>query len=87
MRTPSPADIKPLTQAYLSSGYDIRAVLAAIFTSPAFYSDAALHSKIKSPTEYIVTALRTLDAPFSATNNNLLGAGRMMGQELFTRRT
>ncbi len=81
--TPSPADIKPLTAAYFNSGYDIRAVLAAIFSSAAFYSDAAVHSKIKSPTEYIVTALRTLDAPFSATNNNLLGAGRTMGQELF----
>ncbi len=81
--TPSPADLKPLMAAYFASGYEIRAVLAAIFQSPAFYSDAAFHAKIKSPTEYIVTALRTLDAPFSATNNNLLGSGRTMGQELF----
>ena len=81
--TPSAADIKPLTQAYFASGYDIRAVVTALLTSPSFYSDAALHSKIKSPTEYIVTSLRTLDAPFSATNNNLLGSGRTMGQELF----
>ncbi len=80
---PSPADIKPLTAAYFASGYSIQAVLTAIFLSPAFYSDAAMHSKIKSPTEYIVTSLRTLDAPFSAANNNLLGAGRTMGQELF----
>ncbi len=80
---PTPADIKPLTQAYFASGYEIRAVLTALLNSPAFYSDAALHAKIKSPTEYIVTALRTLDAPFSAANNNLLGAGRTMGQELF----
>lgn len=81
--TPSPADIKPLTTAYFASGYEIKAVMTALFASPAFYSDAAFHSKIKSPTEYIVTALRTLDAPFSAANNNLLGAGRTMGQELF----
>jgi len=80
---PSPADIKPLTAAYFASGYSIQAVLTAIFLSPAFYSDAAMHSKIKSPIEYIVTSLRTLDAPFSAANNNLLGAGRTMGQELF----
>ncbi len=81
--TPSHADIAPLTAAYFAGGYSIQAVLMAIFTSPAFYSDAAMHSKIKSPTEYIVIALRTLDAPFSATNNNLLGAGKAMGQELF----
>ncbi|MGI4789528.1 MAG: DUF1800 domain-containing protein [Janthinobacterium lividum] len=80
---PSPAEIAPLTHAYFQSGYEIRAVMAAILTSPAFYSDTAIHSKIKSPTEYIVTALRTLDAPFAATNNNLLGSGRTMGQELF----
>ena len=81
--TPSAAEIKPLTQAYFASGYEIRAVLTALLMSPSFYSEAALHSKVKSPTEYLVTVLRTLDAPFSAANNNLLGAGRTMGQELF----
>ncbi len=81
--TPTPADLKPLTSAYFAGGYEIRAVLTALFNSPAFYSDAAFHAKIKSPTEYVVTTLRTLDAPFSAANNNLLGAGRAMGQELF----
>ena len=81
--TPSAAEIKPLTKAYFESGYDIRAVMTALLMSPSFYSDTALHSKMKSPIEYIVTALRTLDAPFSATNNNLLGSGRTMGQELF----
>ena len=52
--------------------------------SPGFYSDAAYHAKIKNPTEYVVTALRTLDAPFSAANNSLLSATRTMGQELFS---
>jgi hypothetical protein len=81
--TPSSADIAPLSRAYFASGYDIRAVLSRLLTFPAFYSDAALYSKIKSPTEYVVTALRTLDAPFSVTNNTLLGSTRAMGQELF----
>ena len=81
--TPSPADIAPLTKTYFNSGYDIRSVMTAMLTAPSFYSNAAVHSKIKSPTEYIVTALRTVDAPFSAANNTLLGSGRTMGQELF----
>ena len=82
--TPSPADIAPLAKTYFNSGYDIRAVMASILTSPTFYSEAAYHSKIKNPTEFTVTALRTLDAPFSAANNNLLSATRTMGQELFS---
>ena len=81
--TPSPADIAPLTKVYFASGYDIRAVVGAILTAPSFYSDAAFHSKIKSPVEFSVTALRTLDAPFSATNNMLIGATHTMGQDLF----
>ena len=82
--TPTPADIAPLTRTYFASGYDLRAVMGAILTSPAFYSDAAFHARIKSPTEYVVTALRTLDAPFAVTNNNLLSQTRTMGQELFS---
>ena len=82
--TPTPADIAPLAKTYFQSGYDIRAVVASILNSPAFYSDAAYHAKIKNPTEYVVTALRTLDAPFSAANNSLLSATRTMGQELFS---
>jgi len=81
--TPAPADIAPLTRTYFASGYDVRAVVGAILTGPAFFSEAAFQGKIKSPTEYVVTALRTLDAPFAVTNNNLLGAAHAMGQELF----
>ena len=82
--TPSPADIAPLTRVYFAGGYDLRAVVGAILTSPAFYSEAAYHAKIKSPVEFAVTALRTLDAPFAAANNALLSATRTMGQELFS---
>ncbi len=82
---PAPADIAPLTKTYFDSGYDMRAVMATLLHSPAFYSDAAFHAKIKSPTEYTVTALRTLDAPFSmASKNNALGStASAMGQDLF----
>jgi len=82
--TPTAADIAPLAHVYFGSGYDIRAVVGAILNSPVFYSDAAYHARIKNPTEYVVVALRTLDAPFSAANNSLLSATRTMGQELFS---
>ena len=79
---PSPADIQPLTTAYFASGYDIRAVVGTILKSPSFYGPAAMYAKIKSPSEYVVTLLRTLNAPMSTaegTNDRV----REMGQELF----
>jgi uncharacterized protein (DUF1800 family) len=41
---------------------DIRAVMKTIITSPEFFSAAAYRSKVKSPFEVVVSALRALDA-------------------------
>ena len=49
---------------------DISAILNTIFTSPEFFSRAAYKSKIKSPFEYVVSAVRATGAtvnPISAT--------------------
>ncbi|MDQ2800191.1 MAG: DUF1800 domain-containing protein [Armatimonadota bacterium] len=80
---PTPAEVAPFVAAYFHSGYDMRAVVGAMLTSPVFYSPAAYYNKIKSPAEFTVTTLRCLDASMSAANNNLFGAMRGMGQELF----
>lgn len=82
---PKDEEVKPLTDVYFASGYDIRSVVGAIFTSPAFYSEQALYTKIKSPTEYIVTILRTLDVPLAAANRAMPVGNtlRLMGQDLF----
>jgi uncharacterized protein (DUF1800 family) len=37
---------------------DIRAVLRAIFTSPDFWSARVVHSKVKTPFEFVVSAVR-----------------------------
>src|SRR5207237_5611008 len=37
---------------------DIRAVLRAIFTSPDFWSAQAVRSKVKTPLEFVVSAVR-----------------------------
>ncbi|MBV9848226.1 MAG: DUF1800 domain-containing protein [Armatimonadetes bacterium] len=79
---PTPADLKPLTEAYFGSGYEIRAVVGAILKSPAFYSPQAMYAQIKSPTEYVVTLMRTLDAPMSAAEGSF-DRVKEMGQELF----
>lgn len=44
------------------TGGDIREVVRTIVTSPEFFSHAAYHSKVKSPFEVVVSALRALGA-------------------------
>src|SRR5216110_716749 len=44
--------------AWQTSRGDIRAVLRAIFTSPDFWTSQAVASKVKTPFEFVVSALR-----------------------------
>ena len=44
--------------AWQRTGGDIRAVLRAIFTSPDFWAPQAVRSKVKTPLEFVVSALR-----------------------------
>jgi uncharacterized protein (DUF1800 family) len=56
--TPPQALVDRMAQTFLHTDGDIRAVLATMFTSPEFYSDAAYESKLKSPFEMVVSAVR-----------------------------
>jgi len=79
---PTDGDIQNLTDVYYSSGFDIRSILQTIFTSDVFYSDEARFAKIKSPVEFTVSSIRTLDAPMTAVRD-LSGSLALMGQDLF----
>jgi len=48
--------------AWQSSNGDIRAVLRAIFTSPDFWAPQALRAKVKTPLEFVVSAVRAAGA-------------------------
>src|SRR3982074_3202244 len=48
------ATIDALAAEYVRSGYDVRAVLRALFTSDAFKADAALRARVKSPVELVI---------------------------------
>jgi len=76
---PSDADLKPLTDAYHSSKYDIRAMVEAMFRSPAFYSARAYRGLVKSPTELIVGVNRQFGFDIGP---RLAAAGGAMGQAL-----
>jgi uncharacterized protein (DUF1800 family) len=55
---PSPALIDRMTQTFIKTEGDLRAVLSTMFNSSEFYSDAAWQSKMKSPLEMVVSAVR-----------------------------
>jgi hypothetical protein len=57
---PSDADLKPLVDAYYHSDHSITAMVKAMLTAPAFYSDKAYRARVKSPLEFAVGALRGL---------------------------
>ncbi|ATB39658.1 hypothetical protein CYFUS_005103 [Cystobacter fuscus] len=59
---PPPALVERLALVFLSTEGDLRAVYSALFTSPEFWSDAALGSLTKTPLELVVSSLRALGA-------------------------
>ena len=65
--SPSTALIDHAAQVYLRTDGDIREVVRAIITSPEFFSQQAFRSKVKSPFEVVVSAMRALNAAPDST--------------------
>jgi uncharacterized protein (DUF1800 family) len=65
--SPSKALVDHAAQTYLRTDGDIREVLRAIITSPEFFSQQAFRSKVKSPFEVVVSAMRALNAAPDST--------------------
>ncbi len=65
--SPSKALVDHAAQVYLKTDGDIREVLRSIITSPEFFSQHAFRSKVKSPFEVVVSALRALNAAPDST--------------------
>jgi uncharacterized protein (DUF1800 family) len=78
---PNPALVDDLASTYLSSHYDLRSVLKRLFKSEVFTSEGAYHALVKSPVEFVVGTLRTLDV--QTTGQGLPAALRTLGQELY----
>jgi uncharacterized protein (DUF1800 family) len=66
---PPPALVDRMAQAFLSSGGDIKTVLHTMFDSPEFWAPSVERSKVKTPLEFVVSAVRAS----GATVNNSLG--------------
>ena len=79
-----PEAIDVMAQAYFDSGYDISAMLRAMFNSDSFKAESARFARIKSPAEMVVGTLRLagpIDLP-STDTYAAAGACAAMGQGL-----
>jgi uncharacterized protein (DUF1800 family) len=56
--TPPPALVERMAKTYLRSDGDIRQVLRTLFTSPEFWSREAYRAKVKTPEEFVLSAVR-----------------------------
>jgi len=69
-------------RAWQQSDGDIRQVLRAIFRSPDFWAPKNIGAKVKSPLEFVVSAVRALGGVPDSTPRLSLAVGRL-GQPLY----
>ena len=60
--TPPAALVDRMAQTFLKTNGDIKAVLRTMVHSPEFFSATTVHAKLKTPLEYVVSALRVTGA-------------------------
>lgn len=71
-----------MAKTYLSSGGDISAVMRTLYHSPEFWSSSTYRAKVKTPLEYVVSAVRASDANV-ANLRPVAEALRQMGMPLY----
>jgi len=62
---PPPALVDRMAKTYLKKDGDIRAVLETMLQSPEFWAPAAYRAKVKTPLEFVVSAVRATGAEVS----------------------
>jgi uncharacterized protein (DUF1800 family) len=78
--TPPEALVKKAAATFTSTQGDLREVVRTIVTSPEFYSPAVYRSKIKSPFEFAVSAVRAVGGHYEAPDpDNLRGKAELTG--------
>jgi len=60
--TPPPALVDRMAATFLKSNGDIKAVLTTMFHSPEFWAPSVYRAKVKTPIEFMASALRASDA-------------------------
>ena len=75
---PEPAIVERLAKVYQQNKRSIKAVVAAMFRSPEFYSAKAYRSHLKTPLYFVLSSLRQLN--IEADMDRVIGGLRAMGQ-------
>jgi uncharacterized protein (DUF1800 family) len=60
--TPSPALVHAMAATFLETNGDIKDVLTTMFRSPEFWSPAVYRAKVKTPLEFLTSAVRASNA-------------------------
>ena len=84
--TPPAKLVDRMTAAYLRTDGDIGAVLDVIFHAPEFWSTAVYRAKVKTPLEFVASALRASGADVSRPQA-LVGALGRLGMPLYGMQT
>jgi uncharacterized protein (DUF1800 family) len=79
---PSQALIDLASKRFLATNGDIREVVRTIVTSPEFFSADAYRAKVKTPFEFLVSALRAASADIRGAGG-LIRAMQQLGMPLF----
>jgi uncharacterized protein (DUF1800 family) len=84
--SPPPAMVDRMTAAFMETQGDIRHVLLAMITSPEFYSAGTYRAKVKTPQEYVVSAVRAAGSQVESTAS-LADAISDLGMPLYGHQT
>jgi uncharacterized protein (DUF1800 family) len=79
---PPKALVDRMASTFLKSKGDIREVLRTLFKSPEFWAPDAYRAKVKTPLEFVVSALRTTGAEVS-DSQQLIQSLQKMGMPLY----
>ena len=84
--TPPPALVDRMAKAFLASDGDIKTVLRTMYDSPEFWVPEIYRAKVKTPLEFVVSAVRVSGA--AVTNAQpLVGALDKLGMPLYGMQT
>ena len=73
--------IERIAASFLRSRYDLKTLMRDVLGSPEFAASSAYRALLKSPTEFMVSAAKALQAP--ALSRLIVQSGSGMGQVLF----
>lgn len=74
--------VSEISSKFYDSGYEIKALLDAIFRSDWFYNDEAIGAKMKTPHEYLIGLTRVLNVQYPK-QYPINYIQELLGQELF----